>query len=140
MSKSANTAANPIKRGGRGDIRKIQTGESKEHTFNFSNSPEMDDVEAQILTLVAQLCPEYFQPSKILPANQEYQDDTITKFDREIQFYVAYLEYAAIFKKAGLNFCYPRVVWGCKEVYNYQGFDLALAGKLISQKGRYRLQ
>jgi DNA mismatch repair protein MutS len=57
----------------------------------------------------------------------------IAAFDREIQFYVAYIEYAATFKRAGLKFCYPQIANRCKEVYDQEGFDLALANKLIRE-------
>ena len=116
-------------------FERFKQGNVKEHSFNFSDSPEMNNVEAQILALVAQLYPEVFLAlENYCTANKDYQDGTIVTFDREIQFYVAYLEHVARFKKAGLNFCYPCVVQECKEVYNYQGFDLALAGKLIPER------
>ncbi|MFH0957725.1 MAG: DNA mismatch repair protein MutS, partial [Pseudomonadota bacterium] len=43
------------------------------------------------------------------------------------------LDYIAKFKKAGLTFCYPHITNKNKEVYDYEGFDLALANKLISE-------
>jgi DNA mismatch repair protein MutS len=39
----------------------------------------------------------------------------------------------APFKKAGLTFCYPRVSTSDKEIYDHEGFDLALAGKLLRE-------
>jgi DNA mismatch repair ATPase MutS len=65
--------------------------------------------------------------------NAGYLDEKIGVFDREIQFYLAYLEYIGIFKRTGLKFCYPQVSDTCKEVYDYEGFDLALAYKLIGE-------
>jgi DNA mismatch repair protein MutS len=65
--------------------------------------------------------------------NRDYLDTTIAVFDREIQFYVAYLEHAEMFKRRGLNVCYPKMSDKCKEVYDYEGFDLALAYKLIRE-------
>ena len=65
--------------------------------------------------------------------NADYQDETLAVFDREIQFYIAYLEYIAKIKRAGLKFCYPQIVGESKEVYDYEGFDLALANKLIAE-------
>ncbi len=62
-------------------------------------------------------------------------DKTISNFDREIQFYVAYLEYIAILKRSQLKFCYPKISNTSKEVYDYEGFDLALAHKLITEEG-----
>ena len=57
-------------------------------------------------------------------------------FDREVQFYVAYLEYTERFKRAQLSFSYPQVSDRDKEVYDYDGFDLALAQKLIRRSRR----
>jgi DNA mismatch repair ATPase MutS len=65
--------------------------------------------------------------------NSNFLERTIDDFDREIQFYVAYLEYAETFKRAGLTFCYPRVFDTCKSVSSRGVFDLALAGKLIRE-------
>jgi DNA mismatch repair ATPase MutS len=116
-------------------FERFKQGAVEDYVFSFHNSLEMDHVEAEILALVAQLHPEVFVAlDNFYAANKDYLDDTIVTFDREIQFYIAYREYASQFKEAGLDFCYPRVVQGCKEVYNYRGFDLALAGKLISEK------
>ena len=63
-------------------------------------------------------------------------DRTIVFFDREVQFYMAYLEYCATFKRAGLPFCYPLVSETSKEVYDREGFDIALAHKLIGTTRR----
>jgi DNA mismatch repair ATPase MutS len=92
----------------------------------------MNHVEGQILELVAQLHDDTFSKlAAYCTANQDFLDATIVSFDREIQFYVAYLDHIAKFRKAGLNFCYPHVSQAHKEVYAHEGFDLALAGKLV---------
>src|SRR6266516_1655492 len=65
--------------------------------------------------------------------NGKYLDETIAIFDREIQFYMAYLEYIAIIKRGGLKFCYPQISNTWKEVYDYEGFDVALAYKLMTE-------
>jgi DNA mismatch repair protein MutS len=94
----------------------------------------MNHVEAAILDLVTKLYPETFSELENYgAAHKDFADSAIIRFDREIQFYVACLDYMGRFKKAGLNVCYPRVTRACKEVYDYQGFDLALAGKLIGE-------
>jgi DNA mismatch repair ATPase MutS len=94
----------------------------------------MNHVEAQILDFIAKLHPDIFLNLDYHYAkNQSFLDETIVIFDREIQFYVAYLDYIARAKRAGLKFCYPQIADKNKEVYDYEGFDLALANKLISE-------
>jgi DNA mismatch repair ATPase MutS len=111
---------------------KFVQGSAREYTFTFGDSPSMNHIEAKILDLVAQLYPETFLAlEKYSKDNRDFQDKAVAGFDREIQFYIAYLEHIALFKKAGLNFCFPRIVQACKEIYSDQGFDLALAGNLV---------
>ena len=87
-----------------------------------------------MLDLVAQLNPAIFLAlDDYCARNGNYLDRTIADFDREIQFYIAYLEFAETFKRAGLKFCYPKVSETTKDVGNREGFDLALAGKLIRE-------
>jgi len=95
----------------------------------------MNHVEAQVLDMVAKLYPEIFlHLDDYCAKNSAYLDETIARFDREIQFYVAYLEHMARFKKQGLPFCYPTFSNPSKEVYAYASFDLALAHKLTHEQ------
>ena len=116
-------------------FQRFQQGAVTEYTFKFSDSQEMNHVEAQILDGVAQLYPETFSElGTYRTAHQEFRDPPIVAFDREIQFYVAYLDHIAPLKKAGLAFCYPGLSEWRKDVHVHQGFDLALAGKLIGEQ------
>jgi len=91
-------------------------------------------VEAGVLDLVAQLYPEVFSHlDAFCAANLGFLDDGVKAFDREIQFYIAFLEHVAYFRRAGLKVCYPRVSTTDKAVYDLDGFDLALAHKLIGE-------
>jgi hypothetical protein len=117
-------------------FEKFRQGAVKEYTFNFFDEPQMNSVEEGIVALVAKLHPEIFAALEQYSAeNKDFQDRTIATFDREIQFYVAYLEHVARVRKSGWNFCYPRVDRASKEVRSVQGFDLALANKLIAEGG-----
>jgi len=94
----------------------------------------MNHIEAKILDFVAQLYPDTFSNlDSYCVKNSNFLDEAVAAFDREIQFYIAYLEHMAVLKRAGLKFCYPRVSGSCREVYDYEGFDLALAHKLIGE-------
>ncbi len=115
-------------------FEKFKQGAVKDYSVKFPNWPEMNHIEAKALDFVAQLYPEIFSSlDDYCAKNGDYLDGAIGTFDREIEFYIAYLEHIALFKKGGLNFCYPRIARACKEVYDYQGFDLALAGKLVGE-------
>jgi DNA mismatch repair ATPase MutS len=61
-------------------------------------------------------------------------DAAIGAFDREVQFYLAYLEYIEQFQAAGLPFCYPEVTAQSGEVHAEEAFDLALANKFVPER------
>ena len=115
-------------------FEKFKQGAAKDHRVKFSDSPDMNHVEAAILDLLAKLYPDIFlHLDEYCAKNASYLDETIAAFDREIHFYVAYLEYLGIFTRAGLKFCYPEISDTSKDVYDCEGFDLALADKLIRE-------
>lgn len=113
---------------------KFKQGAVKDYLVKFSDFPDMNHVEAHILDLVAKLYPDTFSHlDEYCTKNSQYLDETLATFDREIQFYLAYLEHMARFKPKGLPFCYPRVSQTSKEVSVCDGFDLALAHNLIAE-------
>jgi DNA mismatch repair protein MutS len=112
---------------------KFKQGAVKDYRVKFSTWLTMNHIEARILDLVAKLYPDIFLHLDAYCAiNSTYLDETLAIFDREIQFYLAYLEYIARFKKAGLHFCYPHISTTEKDVYVNEGFDVALANKLVT--------
>lgn len=113
---------------------KFKQGAVKDYRVRFPSWPDMNHVEAHILELVARLYPEVFGAlDEYCARHRDYLDNTIGAFDREVQFYLAYLEYIKRFKTAGLPFCYPQVSVRSKEVYAGEAFDLALANKLVPE-------
>lgn len=111
---------------------KFKLGAVKDYRASFRDWPDMNHVEAQVLDLVARLYPGVFQSLDDYRArHRDYLDTVIAAFDREVQFYVAYLEFTEPFKRAGLSFCYPDVSARSKEVRADESFDLALASKLV---------
>ncbi|MDR3532625.1 MAG: DNA mismatch repair protein MutS [Rhodopila sp.] len=115
-------------------FERFKQGSVKAYDFSFRESPEMNHIEENILDLVAKVYPDVFSDIEIYSAsNRNYMDAAVAVFDREIQFYVSYLEYIARFKRVWLSFCYPLIVRECKAVFSDRGFDLALAGKLLGE-------
>ena len=113
---------------------KFKQGAVKDYQVEFSDGLGMNHVEARVLDFVAKLYPDIFSSlDDYCAKNANYLIEPMGIFDREIQFYIAYLEYVARFRRAGLKFCYPQISRESKEVFNYGGFDLALANKLLNE-------
>ena len=112
-------------------FEKFRQGASKEYKFRISKWPEMNHVEAAILDRVARLYPEVFSRLEEFPVRHSgFLDSVIAVFDREVQFYLACIEFKYRVEKAGLSFCYP-VVATSKDIHAHDTFDLALANKLV---------
>jgi DNA mismatch repair protein MutS len=113
---------------------KFQQGAVKDYRVKLPYWADMNHVEAQILDLVAQLHPEVFMAlDHFCTSHVDFLDPVIGAFDREVQFYLAHLEYIERFQAAGLAFCYPEVTAQSGEVYAEEAFDLALANKLVPE-------
>lgn len=112
---------------------KFKQGAVTDYRARFHEHADMNHVEAQILDLVAKLHPETFADlDHLCTIHEHYLDDTVARFDREIQFYLAYLEYIEPLKRKGLPFALPRVSARSKEIQAADTFDLALAAKLTA--------
>ena len=113
-------------------FQKFKQGAVNDYKIKYNSSPEnMNHIEAKILEFVAQLNPDLFLRLKnFCNIYANFIDGTVADFDREIHFYIAYIEYIEKFKRNNLQFCLPKITSTSKEIYNYDGFDLALAQKL----------
>jgi len=116
-------------------FEKFKQGAVKDYRVQFPERDDMNHIEAKILEFVAKLHPEVFVAlDDYCARNSDFLDGTITTFNREVQFYLSYFGYLAALKQTGLQFCYPRVSDRSKEVWDYEGFDIALAHKLVKDK------
>jgi DNA mismatch repair ATPase MutS len=108
----------------------------KSYLVNRPEHADMDHVEAQILSLVARLYPDEFGTlADYCARHRDYLDPVIGRLDREVQFYLAYLELTGRHRQAGLPFCYPDVSARSKETTAEGTFDIALANKLVPGGG-----
>ncbi len=116
-------------------FERFKRGAVNDYRIKVADGSGINHVEAQILAFVARLYPEVFSDlADYCAENGNFFDETLRRFDREIQFYVAYLEHIAPLRRAGLKFCYPQMSDGDKDIRNDQGFDIALA-HLLTEKG-----
>ena len=113
---------------------KFRQGTAKDYRVRLSDWVEMNHVEAQVLGLVAKLnAGTFMRLDAYYARHRDHLDPTIGAFDREVQFYLAYLEHTERFRSAGLSFCYPEVSASPKQLFARDAFDLALAGKLVPE-------
>lgn len=111
-------------------FERFQVSAAKDYRIAFSEGVEMDHVEANILDLVAKLYPEVFEHLEAFTARcAEFLDERVAAFDREVQFYLAFLDFAAPLRRAGLSFCYPEISDGASPLFARGAFDVALANK-----------
>lgn len=109
---------------------KFQQGAVNDYRVRLPASAGMGHVEAGILELVAKLYPDIFGDlDAFVATNVAFLDDTLRTFDREVQFYLAYLEHIAVLRQAGLPFCFPEIT-DDPEIACHHAFDLALAWSL----------
>lgn len=116
-------------------FERFEQGNVRDYLTTFSEPIEMNSLELSILGAVAQLYPDTFDDlDDFYEQNIDFLDEKITAFDREVQFYIGYLKLIDSIKSAGLTFCYPEVSDTSKEISQTEGFDLALAIKLVSEE------
>jgi DNA mismatch repair protein MutS len=115
---------------------KFKQGAVESHLARFPDFADMNHVEARILELVARLHTDVFaRLAEYSARHSDYFDPTIGRFDREVQFYLGYLELIERLRATGLPFCYPHVSARSKDVSAEETFDLALANKVVPEGG-----
>ena len=116
-------------------FQKFKQGAVKDYRIEIPEYLDVNHLEEAALDFVAKLYPEVFQGlDDYCAKHADFLDKTTANFDREVQFYVASLDLAAELRATGLHFCYPQVSDKSKEIYSQEGFDLALAIKLMREK------
>jgi DNA mismatch repair protein MutS len=118
---------------------RFRQGQVEDHRFKLPDPGSMDHVEAQIVELVARLYPDAFRALDAFVArHRDFLNRTIARFDREVQFYLAYAEHTDQLAGGGLSFCYPTVSERSKAIGANEAFDIALAGKLANEQSVVR--
>ncbi|TVP67745.1 MAG: DNA mismatch repair protein MutS [Nitriliruptor sp.] len=99
-----------------------------------SDDPGLDHIEAQIVERVARLHPEVFADlARFADRHADHANHTIDAFDRQVQFYLAYLDLVAPLAASGLPLCYPEVAADDTALDVRDTYDLALAHEVAGQ-------
>jgi len=113
---------------------RFRQGEVKDYRVTYRTEPGITHVGARILDLVARLFSDEFSAlTNYCGRHADFTDPAISQFDRELQFYLAYIAYITPLRQAGLSFCYPEITENSKEIFARDTFDLALAAKLTAE-------
>ena len=114
-------------------FERFQQGAVKDYRVAYRTWPGMNHVGAQVVGLVGRLFSKEFSAlSDYCRRHARFLDPVIDRLDRELQFYLAYLDYIGPMRAAGLSFCYPELSASSKEIFARDTFDLALAAKLAA--------
>ena len=115
-------------------FERFRRAPARDYRAKLVDAGRLNHVEAQILERVALLNPEPFAALETFcAAHETYLDARVVRFDREVQFYVAYLRFVAPLRAAGLAFCQPVLSADTGEIAIRGAFDLALAASLAAQ-------
>ena len=120
-------------------FEKFREDSGEKKNVNYSHS--MGHVEATLLYLVARLYPDEFtELLKYYDKHKDFIDTEISVFNREIKFYLKYINYISKIKSYGLSFSIPEITEDKNNIYSYGGFNLALAEKIKDERVfiRYR--
>jgi DNA mismatch repair protein MutS len=115
-------------------FERFQQGAVKDYRVQYRMWPGMNHVGEQIVELVARLFSDEFAVlGEYCRRHAGFSDGTIRQFARELQFYLAYLDYIGPMQSAGLSFCFPELTASSKDIFAADTFDLALAAKLAAE-------
>ncbi len=113
-------------------FRRFQQDASEGREFDLIRPEWLDPVELRILDRVARLFPEPFTHLEQFCARApQFRHPVIVELDREAQFYLAYLDFLAPLREAGLPTCYPEMVGPGAPIMAESTYDLVLARKLV---------
>ncbi len=109
-------------------FEKFRQGNVKDYRQKLPEEPHAAHVEAAVLDMVAELYKDIFADlNNFCSKYFHFDDETILRFSREIQFYLSWLDYIHPLRGAGLPFCYPKLGDTAEHLYVLAGYDLALA-------------
>jgi hypothetical protein len=114
---------------------RFQQGAVTDYRRRLSEYPAPTHVDEQIDDRVVKLFPEPFaRLQDFCDTHAQAFDGPLLRFDREVQFYLGYLEHIAPLAALGVEFCTPEIDADASEISVQDGFDLSLAAKLAGDR------
>ena len=107
---------------------RFRQGDVLDYRRKLKQDPVSENLENKILELLAHYHPEEFKDlTEFCKAYLHFDDDTLMRFAREVQFYFHWLDFLEPLKQAGLPFCFPVIHEKLDDLKALDCFDLALA-------------
>ncbi len=109
-------------------FEKFRQSDAKDYRHKLPEEPYAAHVEAAVLNMLAEPYKDIFADLNGFCSKHLYFDDeTILRFSREIQFYLSWLDFIKPLRQTDLLFCYPKLCNTAEYLYGLDSFDLALA-------------
>ncbi len=116
-------------------FEKFRQGAAKDYRVALPSPLEMNHIEAKIIEFVVELFPQVFaELARFSLEHHSFADPALARFDREVQFYVSYIEFMRTFDGSGLRFSYPAISTDPTSVHARDVFDLSLALRLLPDR------
>jgi DNA mismatch repair protein MutS len=116
---------------------RFRQGEIENRLAVPSDPGSMDHVEAQVVQRVARLYPDEFAAlDTFARRRREFVHPVVARFEREVQFYLAWLEHVDDLRGHGIDFSYPKIAASKRESGAEAAVDLALATQNVRRGTR----
>ncbi len=107
---------------------RFRQGDVRDYRWHTDDTPISLKLENEVLKMVASIySAEFKELTNFVKEYIHFDDETILKFVREIQFYLGWLDMTDTLRQKGLPFCYPKLHEKADSLAAYGCFDLALA-------------
>lgn len=111
-------------------FKKFREDSVKSYSKNLIEAPEEKRIEIEIIQLVSKLYPQEFKSlEKFCIENENFDNDVLLRFSKEIQFYIGWIEGTELLRGERLKFNIPEVVNNKESLYLNDFFDIMLATK-----------
>ena len=111
-------------------FERFRRSDTASYRVKLSSYPQMNHVEEAIADRVELLFPtEFATLAEFCGKHQTFIDEVIARFDREVQFLLAWLDFTDRLRELSLPSCYPTVVGSADPAHIQRGYDVALADR-----------
>lgn len=113
---------------------KVNTDDMHYYQNNPFGTSLLSPLEEKVLVILSKQYPEVFSELYDYDeVHRDFMDETVVRFEHEVQFYIAFRLYRDRMKDMGFHFCYPSLRQDNKLNITMV-YDLALAGKNAREK------